>query len=83
MQVSSVYHLELICKFFFFLLQLVHCFLIPAPGLGLQITGSSRDDSRLLEQSTIQGNRLKGENDDSLGETLNIQSFHLQDMKKV
>lgn len=61
MQALSVHHLELICKLFFLLLQLVHCLLIPASGLGFQITGSSRDDSRLLEKSTIQGNCLKAE----------------------
>lgn len=56
-----VSYLELVCKFFFLFLELVHCLLIPASGLGLQITGSSRDDSRLLEQSTIQGYRLDTE----------------------
>lgn len=59
----SVYlsYLEFICKFFFLFFELVHRLLIPASGLGLQITGSSRDDSRLLEQSTIQGHRLNAE----------------------
>lgn len=53
-----VNYLELFCEFFFLLLELVHGLLIPASGLGLQVAGSSRDDSRLLEQSTVQGYRL-------------------------
>lgn len=68
----TVGYLEFICKFLFFLLQLVHCFLIPTSGLGLQITGSSRDDSRLLEQSAIQGNRLEAERGGGLGGSFNM-----------
>lgn len=53
--INSQSYLEFISEFFFLFLELIHCFLIPASGLGLQVTGSSRDYSRLLEQSTIQG----------------------------
>lgn len=57
-------YLELFSEFFFLLLELVDCLLIPAPGLGLQVTGTSRDDSRLLEQSSIEGYRLDTEREE-------------------
>ncbi|KAF3860413.1 hypothetical protein F7725_000668, partial [Dissostichus mawsoni] len=50
---------------------LVDCLLIPAPGLGLQVAGSSRDDSRLLEQSSIEGYRLDTERE----ERARVESF--------
>lgn len=52
-------YFELFSEFLLLLLELVHRLLVPAPGLGLQVAGSSRDDSRLLEQGTIEGYRLE------------------------
>lgn len=53
-----VAYFQLLCQAFFFFFQLVYCFLIPAPCLCLEITGSTRDNSWLLEKGSIQGHCL-------------------------
>lgn len=55
-------YLELLSEFLLLVLELVHSLLIPAPGLGLQVTGSSRDHTRLLEQGAVQRHRLDTHN---------------------
>ena len=54
-------YLELLSEFLLLVLELVHGLLIPAPGLGLQVAGSTRDHTRLLEESAVQSYRLERE----------------------
>ena len=54
-----VVYLQLFCQPLLLLFQLVYCFLIPASGLGLQVTGPARDHPWLLEQGPIQCHCLK------------------------